>query len=108
MSTEEARSPHESEPLHVLIFYSFLSGFADLLLEEQHEAKAIDWYRDVSGAKSEEFARSHSAESELQIASALESYLRNRVYLLDGDEPRSRVSSVIQDPVVTANLRQVG
>jgi hypothetical protein len=108
MSADAGPSPHESEPFHVLMFYSFLSGFADVLLDESQEREATDRYREVSSVKSAEFARSDFAESELLIASALESYISDGVYLLDGDEPRSWVSSVIQDPIVMENLLRIG
>jgi hypothetical protein len=104
MSTEAGQPPHRTEPLHVLMFYSFVSGFAGLLLDESHEHTGIDWYRAASREKSEEFARSASAQSELQIATALESYIDNRVFLLDGDDPRGRVSNIIHDAIVTQNL----
>jgi hypothetical protein len=108
MSADTGRPPHESEPFHVLLFYSFLSGFAYLLMDESHKYEAADWYREVSRVKSEEFTGSASTESELRIASALESYISDRVHLLDGDEPRGWGSVVIQDPAVTANLLRVG
>jgi hypothetical protein len=108
MNADAGRSPNESEPFHVLLFYSFLSGFADLLLDESHKYEATDWYREVSRVKSEEFTGSASAESELGIASALESYISDRARLFDGDEPRGWGSVVVQDPVVTANLLRVG
>lgn len=100
------------EPFHLLLFYAFLSGFAGVLLDENIPRDSaghgpIEKYRRESLASSAAFELSAPGHSELAIASALESYLGERTWLLSDPSSRNWSVSVIRDPVVTENLRSV-
>ncbi|HEX4087690.1 MAG TPA: hypothetical protein VHZ33_03175 [Trebonia sp.] len=97
-----------AEPLHLLLFYAFVSGLARDLLDGAIEHGPIEPYRRASTARAGEFSRAAPECSELTIALALSSYLDDRVFLL-GDQPTQEWSTaVIRDPAVTASLRDVG
>jgi hypothetical protein len=97
-----------AEPLHLLLFYAFISGFASDLLDGADGHGPIAKYRRTSTARAAGFSRAAPGCSELTIALALGSYLEDRVFLL-GDQPtREWSTTIIRDPVVTGSLLDVG
>lgn len=97
-----------AEPLHLLLFYAFLSGFARALVDGADRHGPIEKYRRMSTARTEGFSRAAPGCSELTIAQALSSYLEDRVFLLSDRSTREWSTAIIRDPAVTESLLGVG